>query len=88
MLFRSLFLERDQFTFPPEQILDEIERQRPNFPLLDQVDEIWILETVDYKSGGHLDFVLYGKQKEHMAELIFHNGVLTSHSKDNMTYPI
>ena len=85
---RILFLERDQFTFFPEQILDEIERQRPNFPLLNQVDEIWILETVGYRSGGHLSFDLYDKQKERLADLIFRNRVLTSHSKGNMQYPI
>ena len=83
-----LFLERDQFTFFPQQILDEIARQKANFPLLNQVDEIWILETVGYKSGGHLDFVLYGDNEEHLAGLIVHNGVLTGHSKDGRPYPM
>ena len=51
-----LFLEREDFTFHPEQIFAEIERQRPNFPLLDRVDEIWEVETVGYKTDGYVGF--------------------------------
>jgi hypothetical protein len=46
-----LFLERDQFTFLPDQIFAEIERQRPRFPMLDQVDEIWHVETIFFDQG-------------------------------------
>ena len=84
---RLLFLERDQFTFFPEQILDELERQRAAFPLLNDVDEIWILETVGYRPEGHLDFDLY-KRKRIVASLTFHNGVLTGRSKDGMPVPM
>src|SRR5579871_4969648 len=44
-----LFLERDQFTFDPDLIFTEIERQRPNFPLLERIDEIWHVETIFFK---------------------------------------
>ena len=84
---RLLFLERDQFTFFPEQILDELERQKAAFPLLNDVDEIWILETVGYRQGGHLNFDLYKGQRI-VASLTFHNGVLTGRSKDGMPVPM
>lgn len=48
---RVLFLERDQFTFDPDLIFAEIERQRPHFPLLEQVDEIWHVETISREEG-------------------------------------
>lgn len=81
-----LFLERDQFTFHHEQIFDEIDRQRAQFPLLNRVDEIWIVETVDYKQGRHVDFELYDGDNL-IASLSFENGALTGHSKDGMPYP-
>ena len=46
-----LFLERDQFTFHPDLMFAEIERQRPHFPLLEQVDEIWHVETIFFDQG-------------------------------------
>jgi hypothetical protein len=54
-----LFLERDQFTFHPELIFAEIERQHPNFPELEKVDEIWEVETVGYAQDGCLTFALW-----------------------------
>ncbi|MGD1097175.1 MAG: hypothetical protein ABSB35_34960 [Bryobacteraceae bacterium] len=84
---RLLFLERDQFTFFPEQILDELERQKAAFPLLNDVDEFWILETVGYRPGGHLNFDLYKGQRI-VASLTFHNGLLTGRSKDGMPVPM
>ena len=84
---RLLFLERDQFTFFPEQILDELERQKAAIPLLNDVDEIWILETIGYRPGGHLNFDLYKGQRV-VASLTFHNGVLTGRSKDGMPVPM
>jgi hypothetical protein len=64
-----LLLERDQFTFFPEQILNEIDHQRARFPLLNRVDQIWIIETVAYKSAGpefHWTFLW-----EHLKEKMF-----------------
>lgn len=81
-----LLLERDQFTFFPDLIFSEIERQRSNFPLLEQVDEIWHLETVFYKQGGHVDFELRNGDRL-LATIAFHNNVLVGHSKDGMPYP-
>lgn len=81
-----LFLERDQLTLHHEQIFDEIDRQRAQFPLLNKVDEIWIVETVAYKQGGYVDFELY-EGDNLIASLSFENGALTGHSKDGMPYP-
>jgi hypothetical protein len=53
-----LFLERDQFTFFPDLIFNEVERQRPIFPLLEKVDEIWHVETIFYPSEGAVYFEL------------------------------
>lgn len=46
-----LLLERDQFTFHPELMFAELERQRPRFPMLRQVDEIWHVETIFFEQG-------------------------------------
>jgi hypothetical protein len=81
-----LLLERDQFTLDPDLIFTGIERQRPNFPLLEKVDEIWHAETVFYRQGGHVDFEL--RKGEQVLEVFaFENGNLTGHSKDVMPYP-
>lgn len=82
-----LFLERDQFTFFPDLIFNEIARQRSNFPLLEQVDEIWHVETIFYKQGGHVDFEL--RNADHLqATMAFHNNLLVGHSKYGVPYPI
>ena len=80
---RILIFEREHFNFFPEQILDEIEKQRPTFPDLEKVDEIWILETVFYRPGAHIQFDLY-KGKEVIASLRFQGETLTGRSKDGM----
>lgn len=72
-----LFLERDQFSFLPELIFAEIERQRPNFPSLEKVDEIWHVETIFYRQGGHVYFELR-KSQQILATLTFENGNLTA----------
>jgi hypothetical protein len=74
-----LLLERDQFTFHPELIFAELERQRSSFSLLDQVDEIWEVETVFYKQGGHVGFELPQGDRL-LATMHFRNGILTGHS--------
>jgi hypothetical protein len=84
---RVLFLERDQFTFHPDLIFAEIERQGPNFPMLEKVDEIWHVETIFYKQGGYVDFELR-KGGQMLATIAFQNDVLVGHSKDGMPYPM
>ena len=71
---RVLILERRHMNLVPEQILDEIRNQRPSFPKLAAVDEIWILETIGYEPGGHFLFELSDDKYEHLATLTFHNG--------------
>ncbi len=81
-----LFLERDQFSFYPELIFAEIERQRPNFPLLDKVDDIWHIESIGYQDG-YLYFELW-RDGRVLATMMFENGVLVDHSKNGMQYPM
>jgi hypothetical protein len=71
-----LFLERDQYTFHPDLMFAEIERQRPHFPLLEQVDEIWHVETIFFEQG-YVYFELR-KGTEIEASLIFDGDVLMS----------
>jgi hypothetical protein len=82
-----LFLERDQFTFHPDLIFTEIGRQRPNFPLLEGVDEIWHVETIFYRRGGHVYFELR-KGDRLLATIAFQNEELLGHSKDGVPYPM
>jgi hypothetical protein len=82
-----LIFEREDFNFVPEQILDEIEKQRPARPDLAKVDEIWILETVFYQPGGHIQFDLY-KNKDVSDSLQFEGEKLTGRAKDGMPVPM
>lgn len=84
---RVLLLERNRFNFFSELIFAEIERQRPNFPLLEKVDEIWHVETISYEQGGYVDFELK-KGDQMLASLAFERGVLIGHSKNGMPYPM
>jgi hypothetical protein len=69
-----LFLERNRFNFFPDLMFTEIERQRPNFPQLQKVDEIWHVETINDKDG-YLDFELW-KGDRVLATIAFQNGEL------------
>jgi hypothetical protein len=82
-----LFLERNRFNFFPDLIFAEIERQRPNFPLLEKVHEIWHVETIFYKQDGYVCFEL-PKGDELLETFTFQNDVLVEHSKDGMPYPV
>lgn len=84
---RVLIFERDHFNFFPEQILDEIRKQRPAFPDLAKVDEIWILETVFYEPGGHFQLDLY-KDNDVSDSLQFEGETLTGRVKDGMPVPM
>ena len=84
---RVLIFERDHFNFMPEQILDEIEKQRAAFPSLAKVDEIWILETVFYQPDGHFQLDLYNN-KDVGDSLQFEGETLTGRVKDGMPVPM
>ena len=71
-----LFLERDQFTFHPDLMFAEIERQRSHFPLLEQVDEIWHVETIFFEQGYVYFELRKGTKIE--ASLMFEGDVLMS----------
>jgi hypothetical protein len=83
---RVLILERAHFNFFQEQILDEIEKQRPAVPDLAKIDEIWILETVFYQPGGNFQFDLY--TNNHVRDsLRFDGETLTGRARDGMAVP-
>jgi len=69
-----LLLGRDQFTFHPDLMFAELERQRPRFPALDQVDEVWHVETIFFEQG----YVYFEQRKgvETGASFMFEGGVL------------
>lgn len=75
-----LLLERDKFNFFPELIFAEIERQRPSFPLLKKVDEIWHVETI-FRHEGYIYFDLSDGDKS-LATMSFENGFLVGLSRD------
>jgi hypothetical protein len=83
---RILILERQHMNLVPQQILDEIERQRAGFSELSAVDEIWILETINFGQGGYLGFELYRNGKL-VAGLSFQRGVLTGRHEDGIQLP-
>ncbi|HZZ41058.1 MAG TPA: hypothetical protein VFE06_18115, partial [Acidobacteriaceae bacterium] len=74
-----LFLERDRFSFFPDLIFTEIERQRPNFPLLENVDEIWHVETIFY-GQGYVDFELW-KEGKVLETIALQNGEPVSRTR-------
>ena len=78
-----LFLERDQFLFFPQLLYAELARQRPKFPLLNDVDEIWLLETIFYDTEGVVMFERCEGDSV-VASMTFVNGDLVGRSKDGM----
>jgi hypothetical protein len=56
---RILLLERQHMNLYPERILGEIEKRRAACPELAHVDEIWIVETMQYDVEGYLRFEHY-----------------------------
>lgn len=82
-----LFLERNRFNFFPDLIFAEIDRQRPRFPLLESVDEIWHVETIFFKSHGYVYFEL-PKGGKVLESFTFQNEVLLEHSKNGMPHPV
>lgn len=55
---RVLLLERQHMNLHPNQIIDEIEGMKGKFNLLNEVDEIWIVETMFFKAESALYFDL------------------------------
>jgi hypothetical protein len=84
---RILILERQHMNLVPDQILDEVVIQSASFPQMSDIHEIWILETIDYQSGGYFQFELL-KDRKHIARLTFNGGVCTGRSKDGMPIPM
>ena len=90
---RVLILERQHMNLRSEQILVEVRKQAveirkqdPYFPQLAQVDEIWILETVDDEPGGVFFFELKDENNSHLSTMSFHGEVWISRSgKDGIS---
>jgi hypothetical protein len=79
---KILMLERNQFKMNEQEIVDAVERSRQEFPLLDQVDELWLVETIGFDQSpepgnrGFIDFRRYenGSVTEQFS---FNQGVLS-----------
>jgi hypothetical protein len=56
---RLLLLERRHMNLAPKQILDEIQKRRASFPMLNSVDEIWIVETMFYGTDFGRDYIRF-----------------------------
>jgi len=83
---RILLLERQHMNLIPESMLDEIEKRRPAFPQLDNVDEIWIVETIFYGTafgGTYLRFEHY-RNGEMVGSLDFKDQKLLTRSEDGV----
>jgi hypothetical protein len=78
-----LILERRHINLVPEQILDEVRKQASRFPQLVDVDEIWILETIGYKPGGHFLFERYNACNELVATFAFQDETWTSRTEED-----
>jgi hypothetical protein len=75
---RILLLERQHMNLLPERMLEEVEKCRPSFLELNQVDEIWIVETILHGTtfgGSYLRFEHYENGKETIS-LDFKDGKL------------
>jgi hypothetical protein len=53
---RILLFERQHMNLHPKNMFDEVEKQKPMFPDLALVDEIWIPETMFYEGESYLRF--------------------------------
>lgn len=58
-----LILERQHMNLYASRIIEELESQRANFPRLELVDEVWILETMFYEREQYLRFELFRNGK-------------------------
>jgi hypothetical protein len=80
---KLLMLEREQGWVLPETICAEVERLRPRFPLLSNV-QVWIIDTATFDTTKeYVDFSLYdgSRVKE---SWVFYRGTLESISRDGM----
>jgi hypothetical protein len=79
---RLLLLERDQPRLYPEDICNEVERLRPEFPELDNIHEIWIVDTASF--GDDRTYVAFERREgERITEAFsFYRGTLQSISKN------
>ena len=64
----------------PKQIMDEIRKQAGNYPDMEKIDEVWILETIGYTQTGHFMFELNDENDRHLGTLTFQGTKWTSRS--------
>ena len=85
---RLLLLERDQPRLYAEDILNEVERLRPEFADLAKIHEVWIVDTASF--GPDRAYVGFERREgERMSEAFsFYRGELRSMSKNGMPIPI
>jgi hypothetical protein len=81
---RILMLERERMNLLPEQIIAEVEKLRPSFPVLQKVDEIWLAETIFYERDGVIFFFRYDRDGGTEAEIGFWQGEVQISWDDTM----
>jgi hypothetical protein len=72
---RVLLIEREHISLGDTQIMQEIGKLEPGFPILKDVDEIWIVETSIWASEDHV----YFRRFDGLAiveTMVFENGML------------
>ena len=66
-------------------MLEELEKRRASFPALNDIDEVWIIETIFYGTpfgGTYLRFERYAKNGDLVQSYDFNEGKLVSESVD------
>ncbi len=73
---RLLLIERQHISLGDTSIMQQIGRIAPNFPELNRVDEIWIVDTSILESEGWVYFRHMDRSKGLVESLAFEKGVL------------
>ena len=85
---RILMLERDQAFVDPEDIRRDVERLRPDFPLLSKVHELWICDTATF--GTPREWVQFVRHQDGVRaeSFSFYQGKLESIGRNGMPVPL
>jgi hypothetical protein len=85
---RILMLERDQALVDSDEILQQIEALRPQFPALGAVTEIWIADTATF--GAPREWVEFSHREDgaRAESFAFYRGELQSVARNGMPVPL
>lgn len=85
---RILMLERDQAWVDSDEILQQIEALKPQFPALEAVTEIWIADTATF--GTPREWVEFSRREDggRAESFAFYQGELHSVARNGMPVPL